>query len=179
MAITFKIRMTESEALRLAKNKNDWLWGLVYRNQSLAKLELVYIEYIVVKARSESEPSLIDKLRGKTGKKIVKSFDILFNGTSGSVALITDMPETEEIEFSKDDRVQYTRFTKTDIDNSVRKLVHKLTHRHFGGHHIVETVEVTPVFRPFYVAYYGTYEIGNKVRYITMAADYGQNTRAR
>ena len=179
MAITFKKRMRESEALHLAKNKNDWLWGLVYHNQPLAKLELVYIEYIIVKARSESEPSLLRKLRGKPGKKVVKTFEILFNGTSGSVALITEMPEIEETEFSEDDKVQYTNFTRADIDSSVRKLVHKLTHRHLGGHHIVEIVETTSVFRPFYVAYYGRYEVGNKVRYITMAADYGQNVRGR
>lgn len=179
MAMTFKKKMTEAEALRLAKNKNDWLWGLLYHNLPLAKLELVYIEYIIVKARSESEPSLIEKLRGKQGRKVVKTFEILFNGTSGRAALIADMPEMEEKEFSEEDRVQYSGFEYAEIDNSVRKLVHKLTHRHLGGHHLVEIVEMTPVFRPFYAAYYGEYEIGKKVRYITLAADYGRNTRAR
>lgn len=179
MAITFKQKMSESEALILAQNKNSWLWGLVYRGLPLAKLELVYIEYIIVKVRSESVPSLIEKIRGKHGKKTRKVFEVLFNGTSGAVALITDMPEIEEIELAKEDRVQYASFSDFDIVNNTKKLVHKLTHRHLGGHHTVEIIEKTPVYRPFYVAYYGNYQLGNKVRYITMAADYGRNQRAR
>lgn len=179
MAITFKQKMSEEEARQLAQNKNDWLWGLVYHGLPLCKLELVYFEYMIVKARSESEPSLLQKLRGKRGKKVVKTFDILFNGTSGSVALITGMPEIEEIDLTDDKHIQLSSFSMKDVENSTRKLVHKLTHRHLGGHHVVEITEVIPVYRPYYVAYYGEYEEGKKVRYITMAADYGTNTRAR
>ena len=179
MAITFKQKMSYSEALKFAENKNSWLWGLIYHGLPLVKLELVYFEYIIVKARSESEPSLIQKIRGKSGRKTRKTFEILFNGTSGNVALITDMPEIEEIELTGEAHVQYTQFPDYDIENNTRKLVHKLTHRHLGGHHVVEIIEKIPVYRPFYVAYYGEYQLGSKVRYITMAADYGRNQRAR
>ena len=71
----------------LAEKKNDWLWRLVFFGLPLAKLELVYIEYFIIKARSESEPSVIQKIRGKLGKKVVKTFDILFNEPLNTTSL--------------------------------------------------------------------------------------------
>jgi hypothetical protein len=127
-----------------------------------------------------SAPSLFRKLLQSGGEKqLIKKLRVLVNGTTGGVALVTDLPPIEEKDFSEDDWVQNSAFIEEEAVRKAKMLAHKISHRTLGGMHTAEVVDYLPVYRPFWVAFYGEVKEGNRVRYITIPADGGKNSRAR
>ena len=175
----FKQTVSYDEAYEKATKKRGILNYLAFSGQPLSKLQFARVEYYILKIKTTSAPVPIDKLRGKDRPVRTKRMNILFNGTTGSVALITDMPELEEIEFYEGDFKQATSYTREDMYKNAAKLAKKLTHRTMGGQHYVEVEEYLPVWRPFWLAFYGDYAVGNKVHYTTIPADGGGFQRAR
>jgi len=176
----FRQVMPRAQALKIAQKKGDWLWDLIFCSKPLTELRLMYIEYVLLEMETTAAPSLIQKLlaNGNT-KPLVKKLRVLVNGTTGGVALVSDLPQIEEKEFTDEDYVQYSSFLEEEAVKKAKMLAHKISHRTLGGMHTVEVVEFRSIYRPFWVAFYGEVKEGNRARYITIPADNGKNSRAR
>lgn len=188
----FEQKMSKDEAYRLASNKGDWLWHLVFYKYTLAELKMMYIEYVLLELETESTVSILERLRQKvmpvgdgSESQVKKKIQVLVNGTTGGVALVSDHPQITSREITEQDCIQHCSFQREDNIRRAKKLVHKITHRTMGGLHSAELVSYTTVYRPFWVAFYAHGTVGSeikegdKVRYITIPADGGHNRRVR
>jgi hypothetical protein len=176
----FKQTMSRQQALKTAQNKGDWLWNIVFYNKPLTELKLMYIEYVLLEMETTAAPSLFQKLQKKESvKSFVKKLRVIVDGTTGGVALVTDMPLIEEKCFTEEDWVQTSSFVEEEAVRKAKMLAHKISHRVLGGMHTAEVTEYKSVYRPYWVAFYGEVKEGNRVRYITIPADGGKNSRAR
>jgi hypothetical protein len=176
----FRQTMPREQAYEIAKNKGDWLWNIVFHSKPLTEIKLMYIEYVLLEMKTTSAPSLFQKLLPGVGAKpLIKKLRVLVNGTTGGVALVTDLPPCEEKEFSEEDWIQGSAFVEEEAVRKAKMLAHKISHRTLGGMHTAEVVGYQSVYRPFWVAFYGEVKEGNRVRYITIPADGGRNSRAR
>ena len=176
----FRQTVSREHALKIAQNKGDWLWNIVFHSQPLTELKLMYIEYVLLELETIAAQSMLQRF-GKKGniKPSVKKLRILVNGTTGGVALVSDLPPIEERTFTEKDLVQTASFAEEESVKKAKMLAHKITHRTLGGMHTAEVTGFKSVYRPFWVAYYGELKEGNKVRYLTIPADNGRNSRAR
>jgi hypothetical protein len=176
----FERKMSEDEAFALARKKNDWFWNIVFGHLPLTEMRLMWLEFLLVEIDTDIQPNFIDRMRGREPKNRRKTIEILADGTTGQVALVKDKPRILVKEFEEDsERVQRTEIPEDDLLLSAKKLAIKVTHRLMGGIPIVEVREYRSVFRPYYVAFYGQMQTGNKVRYVPIAADGGKNKRVR
>ena len=176
----FRQTMSRAQAMKIAQKKGDWLWNLVFRSQPLSELRLMYIEYVLLEMETTAAPGVFRKLLANgSGKPLVKKLRVLVNGTTGGVALVSDLPQMEDRDFTDEDYVQTSSFSEAEAVRKAKMLAHKISHRTLGGMHTAEVVEFKPVYRPFWVAFYGEVKEGNRVRYITIPADNGRNSRAR
>lgn len=175
-----KLKLSREEARKIAEKKGDWLWQLVFKRLPLSQLKLMYIEYEIIRVKTTSASTALSHLRKKESREVQKYLDILVNGTTGGVALITDQNLCfEELAVNDDMEIQHGVFDRQEAVKRAKMLAHKVTHRMMGGMHETEVIERFSVYRPFWVAFYGDMVEGNKVRYITIPADGGQNQRAR
>lgn len=127
------------------------------------------------KLRDVPLPATIDK----NNKRAEHSLLMIVNGTSASPSLVDVMPKMVKIEMD-DERyeriVQNTDFTDEEILRNAKKMAIRVMHRIVGGMPKIVDIKMRPVYRPFYVAFYGEYVEGNKVRYIPIPADGGHTT---
>jgi hypothetical protein len=176
----FRQTVSREQALEIARKKGDWLWSLVFYNKPLTELRLMYIEYVLLELETTEAPGLLQKLLPGEGRTpSVKKLRVLVNGTTGGVALVSDLPVTESRDFTEEDFVQNSAFSEDEAVRKAKMLAHKVLHRMLGGMRTAEVIGCTPVYRPFWVAFYGAVREGEKVRYITIPADSGRNSRVR
>ena len=177
---TLRQKMSREEAKSKAEKKDDWLWNIVFFNRPLTEMRLIYFEYLLLELETTSSPSPVQRLTKREMLPVKKQLQVLVNGTSGGVALVVDDDlDMIEMEFDEDIEFQNTNLTDEDVISKAKKLAHKVTHRTMGGMHEARVISYESVYRPFWVAFYGEVKEGNKVRYITIAADGGQNQRVR
>lgn len=175
-----KLKLSMRDAEKIAEKKGDWFWRLVFKNLPLSQLKLMYIEYEIIRVRTTSAPALLSGFNKKKSGAVHKYLDVLVNGTTGGVALITDHHLcVEDLEVDNNIEIQHAVFDRQEAAKRAKILAHKVTHRTMGGMHETEIIERFSIYRPFWVAFYGEIAEGNKVRYITIPADGGQNQRAR
>ncbi len=168
-----KQKMQKEEAMKIAEKKGDWLWNIVFCKSPLSEVRLIYIEYVLLDIETVSSPTLMNKIRKKASQPVRKKLKVLVNGSTGGVSLVTDQNlQIEEIELNDEAEMQNKAFDDAEADN-------KIPHRAMGGMHEAEIVGRLSIYRPFWVAFYGDMKQGNRVRYITIAADGGQHRRAR
>jgi hypothetical protein len=173
-------KMPKEQAMQKAQNKGDWFWNLVFHHKPLSELKLLYVEYILFDIETTSTPSLLGKLKSGTPQiPTTKKVQVLVNGSTGGVALVTEQLKIIEKDFHDKSEYQNTQFSDEEVTVRAKKLVHKITHRMMGGLHESKIVSRLSVYRPFWVAFYGEMQMGNKVRYIVIPADGGQNIRTR
>ncbi len=107
----------------------------------------------------------------------------MVNGSTGGVSLVTDQNlQIEEIELNDEAEMQNKAFDDAEADKRAKVLAHKITHRAMGGMHEAEIVGRLSIYRPFLplgCLLRRDMKQGNRVRYITIAADGGQHRRAR
>lgn len=176
----FRQVMSKERALKIARNKGDWLWNIVFRGKPLTELKLIYIEYVLLELETTATQSILQRFNKKGNiKPSVKKLQMLVNGTTGSVVLVSDLPPIEDKTFTEEDLVQAASFVEEEAVKKAKMLAHKITHRILGGIHVAEVTDYKSVYRPFWVAYYGQFKEGSKVRYITIPADGGKNSRVR
>ena len=175
-----KQKMQKEEAMKIAEKKGDWLWNIVFCKSPLSEVRLIYIEYVLLDIETVSSPTLMSKIRKKASQPVRKKLKVLVNGSTGGVSLVTDQNlQIEEIELNDEAEMQNKAFDDAEADKRAKVLAHKITHRAMGGMHEAEIVGRLSIYRPFWVAFYGDMKQGNRVRYITIAADGGQHRRAR
>ncbi|MEG1164041.1 MAG: hypothetical protein RSE31_04880 [Anaerovoracaceae bacterium] len=173
-------KMSREQAMKIALKKGDWFWNLVFHSKPLGELKLLYVEYIIFDIETKSTPGIFHNWRMKSQYiPTKKNVQVLVNGSTGGVSLITDKLNLIEKEFDDSVSYQNTSFSDDEVIIRAKKLVQKITHRTMGGLHEAKIVEYMSIYRPFWVAYYGKMQEGNKVRYITIPADGGHNSRAR
>lgn len=174
------LKLSREEAKKIAEKKGDWLWHLVFKSLPLSQLKLMYIEYEIIRVETTASPTVLSRLKRRGPQEVQKHLDILVNGTTGGVSLIADQNLCyEELAVTDDMEIQHAVFDREEAVKRAKMLAHKVTHRIMGGMHEAEVIERFPIYRPFWVAFYGDIAEGNKVRYITIPADGGQNQRAR
>lgn len=173
-------KMQREEAMEIAERKGDWLWNIVFHKSPLSELRLMYIEYVLLDIEMVSSPTLLNKIRKKASSPVKKKLKVLVNGSTGGVSLVTDQNlQIEEIELNDEAETQKKAFDDQEAEKRAKVLAHKITHRSMGGMHEAKIVDRLSIYRPFWVAFYGDMKEGNRVRYITIAADGGQHQRAR
>lgn len=179
-----KQKMGREDALKKANTKGDWLWSILFANKPLSKLELWYFEYQIFEVETVETPSLIQAIRKKkiteeNDKPCAKIIEVMVNGSTGGVALVNDTLEIEYMDFDPNTNIQNSVFATDETENRAKKLANKIGHRVMGGMHEASILSKRSVYRPYWVAFYGEVKEGSKVRYITIAADGGKNSRAR
>lgn len=179
----FKRTMNKDEAWKIAEKKNSWLWNLVFHKMKLSEIRLVYFEYLIIDYETNSQPSLMQRIRNKGIKQLEsvrKRIPVLYNGSTGQVALVADHPEIQVMDFEDDDEaLQHSVYPENTAIEIGKKLAQRIAHRFMGGLHEIDVVEYKSVYRPFWVAFYGEVKQGEKVRYISIPADGGNNKRVR
>lgn len=168
----FPRTMSKEEAAGIAQRKGGGLWKLVFQSLPLAKLQLYYFEYKLITLEIVFNKTLIARMLSKDSSEPKKmEMVVLGNGTTGSVAVVDRPPVLDEVEPSVDEEIQYAYCDEEALLSSARKLAVRLLHRMRGGIPSVRSVRVESVFRPHWVAFYGEYSPGRKVRYKVIPAD--------
>lgn len=171
---TYPITVSLDEAHVIAEKKGTPLSKIIMRGKQEYHLKLMYIEYKLIEYALNFKPSAFERLINNIFRK--ESFDAksriiaIGNGTSGSVAVVADMPDIIAKNVSKEE-IQESAFSDDHFIVRGEKTVRKLVRRRTGGFPGMNVLKVTKVFRPFYVAYYGEMIEGNKVRYLPIPAD--------
>ncbi len=179
----FEVKMSKEEAYKIAQNKGSWIWRRVFSKNELTELRLLYVEYVLFNLTFLCKRSMLNKLtvkgrddvarKGKYNEQYVK---IICNGTSCRAALVDSIPKLVEIDIPQS-QIQDSEFSEEELIRSAKKISIRAIHRVIGGLPQIASSTCQHIYRPFWVAYYGEMKEGNKVRYITIPADYGHTTK--
>lgn len=177
---TYPITMTLEEAKIKAQKQGTPLARLVLKKGAEYELKLLYVEYKIIEYQLTFRPSRITKLINKILRK--ESFDsktkirVIGNGSTGGVAIVTDMPAIIKKEVNKEE-IQYSLYKDDHMIEKGKRAATKLVKRQTGGFPEMSLIKIYSVFRPFYIAYYGELIEGNKIRYLPIPADGCNNQR--
>ena len=164
-----KRKMDIPEAQTIADGKGGYLGKLVVRN-SVSQIDIAYFPYYLIDFSYVVQPGRIGKLIDKNAQRRESKISILTDCTTASSALVEKMPDMEELEVAPD-CLKEKLLPENEIVDTAKKLAFRLLRKFIVGSPEIMLAHVEEVYRPFWVAIYGEYKEGNKVRYMPIPAD--------
>jgi hypothetical protein len=148
-------KLSKSDALNIAIKKGGFLGKLIVKQE---------IKYTV------KPISIFRTKKSNINKPKESKINILCDCTTGVAALADSLPnfEVKEVE---DKSIKDKLINDDELLKRSKKLAFKLIHKHNVGHPYLESWEIKEIYRPFWVAIYGKFEQGNKIRYLPIQAD--------
>lgn len=172
------ITMTPEEAMKEARKGGNIFGKALYGNGEIS-LRLIYLESREVILDLYYQPAPLMRWLGKEKDpdKPNKKIRMVVEGTRGGASYAGEPIKTCEIEVD-DKAIQKTEFSDDKIVQSASRLAQRMVRRQIGKVVIARLHAMRSIYRPYYVAFYGKMEMGQKVRYQAIAADGNRIERA-
>lgn len=165
----FPVKMTEEEAMRIAKKGGSFLGKLFISNKQKINLRLMYLEsrYITYEMTFQDTIfSVIAKKKEKDRQKI----RVMVEATTCTASYVPEEVKYVEREVEKED-IQESCYDAKRLENCGAIMAKRLVRRHLGRNLTIRKEREERVFRPFYIAIYGEMQEGTKARYLPIEAD--------
>ena len=161
--------MSPEEAIRLARGGGNALGKAMYGNKTIT-LKLMYLESREVILQLHYRPApllrwLHIQPKGPEGQKI----RMIVEGTRCTGSYAEDPIQTETVEVEDEGCVQNTEYPDDKIIAAAKRL--RMVRRQIGRVATSEVVSMRSIYRPYYIAFYGELKMGERVRYLPIAAD--------
>lgn len=143
---------------------------LVTRGYPVTKIELKYVEYLILDCEIKLGKGLIDLLKGEKGQETSR-IRLIGNGSTGSVSFLEAVPVTQTMEVPES-VIQQKDYGPEDMKKEAgcvaAVVCRKLTGRRCQG---IELKEVYSIYRPFWAVYYGEPRKDGKILCCPYGAD--------
>ena len=168
------IKMSPGDAMGKAKQCGNVFGKALYGKDQIT-LKLMYLESREVILNLHYHPAPIVKIFHKiTGKPAPEmkgqKIRMIVEGTRGGAAYSEDAVQVEEIEIIEG-ALQKTDYTDDEVVEKAKIAGTRMVRRRIGRIVTGDLHKMRSFYRPYYIAFYGDMSMGNKVRYITIAAD--------
>lgn len=170
--LSFPIKVTSEKAMEMAKKSNGFIFRLFtkVKNDNL-HVKTLYIENKIITFNITRKPNIIDQLLKRNPKGNRSKIRMIANGSTCGVAYY-DGKGTEPGEADVDDEhVQMSDYPDDMFVTRGNALARRILRRRVGGSLTLDVDNITSVFRPYHVVFFGEPEEGKKVYYIPIAAD--------
>ena len=163
--------MTDAEALRTARQGGNVFGKALYGSGEIT-LKLMYLESREVILDLYYQPAPIMKILGKGEAPTEPSQKIrmVVEGTRCTASYSEDPIKTQEIDV-KEEILQKTEFPDDKIVAAAKRHALRMVRRQIGKVATAELSSMRSIYRPYYVAFYGKYEMGKRIRYLPIEAD--------
>ena len=166
--LTTKKTMSDAEALSIARKGGNSLGRVMYGNKDIT-LKLLWLESREVILRLDFQPAPLLKWLGK-GTPYSQNIRMIVEGTRCTASYM----EEELKLITKDidpDSLQKTEYDDDKIFRTAKRPALRMVRRQIGRVATAELVSMRSFYRPYYIAFYGEMKMGERVRYLPIAAD--------
>lgn len=163
--------MSPEEAIRKARGGGNALGRAMYGNKSIT-LKLMYLESREVILQLNYQPApLLRWLHIQPKGPESQRIRMVVEGTRCTGSYAEDPIETETVEVEDEGCVQNTEFPDEKIIAAAKRPALRMVRRQIGRVATADVVSMRSVYRPYYIAFYGELKMGERVRYLPIAAD--------
>ena len=166
------ITMTVDEAMKKARAGGNVFGKALYGGGEIT-LKLIYLESREVIMRLDYQPAPLIRWLGLSEKfkKPSQKIRLMVEGTRCTASYAEEEVKTVEIEVEKEESIQKTEFSDEKIFDAAKRAALRMVRRQIGKVAYAELVSMRSIYRPYYVAFYGKYEMGARIRYLPIEAD--------
>lgn len=159
-------KITESDAMKIAEQRGN-IFGRLLLGRKDITLKLIYMESKEIVYRMEEQPIFPFHRRvGNTSR-----IRILVEGTRCSPAYLDEELQTFPVQISDKNQLQNSPFTEEKLVDAGRYLGRRMVRRQSGRNVALEPEQIRSIYRPYYIAFYGEWKEGTKIRYLPIPAD--------
>ncbi len=170
---SFSINISKQQAENIANSqKKSLISRLFLLNKNIEDTLLHYVEVKIVCLKITYAHNWFQKKLLKS-KEPVKShiMKIIISGSTGSAALVNNVPETTNLDLTDENIIQYSDKSNNDFANIAKKLALRIVHRNTGGIPSIEIIDMESIFRPYWVVCFDKISENKKIRYFPIEAD--------
>ncbi len=164
--------MNREEAMKNAEKRGNVFGKLTLKNEEIT-LKLMYFESKEIIFNMTYQDNFFQKMfrKNKDAPPNTQKIRIIAEGTRGTPAFLPYPLKTVEVEVDDPSLIQNSEMPIEKIISDSKFLARKMVRRQKSRIVHTEVDTITSIYRPYYVAFYGEYKEGNKVRYLTIPAD--------
>lgn len=167
---THKTMGTE-EALSKARGGGNMLGKAMYGKKDIT-LKLMYLESREVILQLNYRPAPLLRMLGiKPKGPESQKIRMIVEGTRCTGSYVEDPIATEVVEVPDEGCVQNTEYSDENILQAAKRPALRMVRRQIGRVATAELVSMRSIYRPYYIAFYGELKMGERVRYLPIAAD--------
>lgn len=165
------ITMSEEEAMKVARGGGNLLGRAMYGKKDIT-LKLWYLENREVIFNLDYQPAPLMRWLGKTeSKRPSQKIRMVVEGTRCTASYAGEPIKTREIEIEDSEAIQKTTYPDEEIIQTAKRLAVRMVRRQIGQVPHAELYQMRPIYRPYYIAFYGELKMGSRVRYLPIPAD--------
>ena len=162
--------MSEAEAVRIARGGGNSIGKVMYGGKDIT-LKLMYLESreVILTLHYQAAPLLRwlgIQPKGPESQKI----RMIVEGTRCTASYAEDPVKLVEVD-ADEDAVQKTEFPDERIIATAKRPALRMVRRQIGKIATSELDSMRSFYRPYYIAFYGELKMGERVRYLPIAAD--------
>lgn len=165
----FPIKMTEEEAIRIAKGGKNPIVRAIYGKKKI-NLRIMYLESRYITYEMTYKDNVIEKALKKKKIQDKQKIRVMVEATTCSPSYVEDDIVTE-IKDVKENDIQPTYYDDKRLSDCGAIMAARMVRRHMGRNLSIKPVEERKVYRPFYIAIYGDMVENTKARYMPIEAD--------
>lgn len=164
--------MTDAEAYAKAKKGGNMFGKAMYGNKDIT-LKLMYLESREVILDLHYRPAPLMRWLGKTDVKTpsTQKIRMIVEGTRCTASYAEAPVKTVRIDVDDETAIQKTEYTDEQIIAAAKRPALRMVRRQIGKVATAELSSMRSIYRPYYVAFYGELKMGERVRYLPIAAD--------
>lgn len=160
--------MSDAEALSIARKGGNAFGRVLYGSKDIT-LKLLWLESREVILRLNYQPAPLMKWLGK-GEYTSQNIRMIVEGTRCTASYAEHEIQTRTVDVPEDS-IQKTEYPDDKIVATAKRPALRMVRRQIGKTATAELVSMRSIYRPYYIAFYGEYEIGKRVRYLPIPAD--------
>lgn len=169
-------KLSAEEALEIAK-KGGNIFGKMLFGKKEITLKLMYLESREYIFDMTYENAPLMKLLQPNASPQIQQFCALVEGTSCGASYLEKPLETQIMSVNET-QLQPSTYSDERLLQSAKTLCRRMIRRQIGKNVTIKVSEERKIHRPFYIAFYGEMNMGEKVRYLPIPADGNRVERA-
>lgn len=164
--------MNEENAMKIARGGGNIIGKALYGKGKIT-LKLMYLESreVILDLYYQPTPLMRWLLKKEEPNRPSQKIRMMVEGTRCGASYAGEDLSTCEIEVEDSDSVQNTEYSNEKIIQAAKRLALRMVRRQIGKIATAEVSSMRSVYRPYYIAFYGDMKLGEKVRYLSIAAD--------
>lgn len=165
------ITLTEEEAIATARKGGNIFGKAMYGSKDIT-LRLIYLENREVIFNLSYKPAPLLRWLGMSrNPRPDQKIRMIVEGTRCTASFAEEAVKTVEMDIEQEEAIQRTEFPDEEIIQVAKRRAVRMVRRQVGMVPTAELYSMRPIYRPYFVAFYGQLEMGTKVRYLPIAAD--------